>query len=177
MKYDPALHHRRSIRLSGYDYTQAGAYFVTACTAARRRLFGELVGSEMRLSRYGAIALECWEAIPEHCPRVELDAFVVMPDHIHGILVLPEDADRARVAARERFSKPVAGSLPTIVRLYKAAVTRQINEWRGTANPPVWQRNYYEHVIRSQAALERIRAYIVDNPSRSALDQRPEQAG
>src|SRR5262245_6602365 len=167
MKYDPDVHHRHSIRLRGYDYTRAGAYFVTACTHARECLFGRIAGGEIRPSTYGAIALECWQSIPEHCPHVDVDAFVVMPNHVHGILVLVEDTARSSYApAQERFSKPVAGSLPTVVRLYKAAVTRRINDLRGTPGAPVWQRNYYEHIIRDQASLDRIRAYIASNPSR-----------
>jgi putative transposase len=172
MKYNADIHHRRSIRLRGYDYTRAGAYFVTACAHARESLFGQIVAGEMRRNTYGEIALECWQAIPDHGPHVELDAFVVMPNHIHGILVLPDDtASPLRQATQERFSKPVAGSLPTIVRLYKAAVTRRINEVRNAPGVPIWQRNYYEHIIRDQASLDRIRAYIADNPSRWASDR------
>src|SRR5215216_710218 len=138
MKYNPDIHHRRSIRLHGYDYTRAGAYFVTACTYARECLFGQIAGGEMRLNAYGEIALECWLAIPEHCPHVDLDAFLVMPNHVHGILVLVDAAiGRSHAPARERFGKPVSGSLPTIMRLYKAAVTRRIDELRDTPGAPV----------------------------------------
>ena len=172
MKYDSDIHHRRSIRLRGYDYTQAGAYFVTACTYARDCLFGQIVGGEMRLSAHGAIALECWQAIPQHCPHADLDAFVVMPNHMHGILMLADDAARsAHPPAQERFGRPVAGSLPTIMRLYKAVVTRRINELRNTSGAPVWQRNYYEHIVRDQASLGRIRAYIANNPLRWGIDR------
>jgi putative transposase len=172
MKYNPDIHHRRSIRLREYDYTGVGAYFVTACTHARECLFGQIAGDELRPSAYGEIALECWLDIPKHCPHVDLDAFIVMPNHIHGILVLVDDTARSSPApVQERFGKPVAGSLPTIVRLYKASVTRHINELRSAPGTPVWQRNYYEHVVRDQAALDRIRAYIISNPSRWEPDQ------
>lgn len=167
MKYNPDIHHRRSIRLRGCDYTSGGAYFVTANTHARECLFGQIVDSDLRLSEYGKIALECWLDIPNHCPQADLDAFIVMPNHIHGILVLDDDpANSSDAPAQERFGKPVAGSLPTIVRLYKAAVTRRINELRSGPGMPIWQRNYYEHIIRDDDALNRIRAYIITNPAR-----------
>src|SRR4051812_6812384 len=114
MKYNPDIHHRRSLRLREYDYTGAGAYFVTACTNGRECLFGWIDGGELSLSAYGQIALECWLAIPGHCPLVDLDACIVMPNHIHGILVLIDDRIGASsVPAHERFGKPVAGSLST----------------------------------------------------------------
>ena len=90
MPYDPQKHHRRSIRLKGYDYTQPGAYYVTLCTKARQCLFGDVIKGEMRLNSLGHIAFTCWQAIPEHFPHVELDAFVVMPNHLHGILVISD---------------------------------------------------------------------------------------
>jgi REP element-mobilizing transposase RayT len=172
MKYNPDIHHRRSIRLRGYDYTSGGAYFVTVNTHARECLFGQIAGDELSLNAYGEIALECWLEIPTHCPQADIDAFVVMPNHIHGILVLIDDMDPALDApAQERFGKPVAGSLPTIVRLYKAAVTRRINELRGAPGIPIWQRNYYEHIIRDHEALTRIRTYIITNPTRWKVEQ------
>jgi putative transposase len=167
MKYNPDIHHRRSIRLRGYDYTSGGAYFVTANTHARECLFGQIAGGELDLNAYGQIALECWLDIPTHCPQADLDAFIVMPNHIHGIVVLVDDAARSSLTpVQERFGKPVAGSLPTIVRLYKAAVTRRVNELRDALGMPIWQRNYYEHIIRDDESLNRIRAYIVSNPLR-----------
>ena len=167
MKYNPDIHHRRSIRLRGYDYTSGGAYFVTAVTHTRECLFGRIADDELSLNEYGEIALECWLNIPTHCPQADLDAFIVMPNHIHGILVLVDDTAKfSDTLAQERFGKPVAGSLPTIVRLYKAGVTRRINEMRDGAGMPIWQRNYYEHIIRDDEALNRIRAYIVSNPAR-----------
>lgn len=172
MKYNPDLHHRRSIRLRGYNYTSAGAYFVTACAYARECLFGQIAGGEMRLSVCGQVALECWLDIPIHYPQIELDTFSVMPNHIHGILVLVDDAAKSsNLPAQERFGKPVAGSLPTIVRLYKAAVSRRINELRSAPGVPIWQRNYYEHIIRNDESLNRIRTYIDTNLLRWETDQ------
>jgi len=172
MKYNRDINHRHSIRLHGYDYTRAGAYFVTACVHARECLFGQIVDGVMRLDAYGEIALEYWQAIPEHCPYVDLDAFVVMPNHIHGILMLKDTTIQSvHPPTQERFAKPVAGSLPSIVRLYKAAVTRRINSLHDAPAVPVWQRNYYEHIIRDQTALDQIREYIATNPLRWEQDQ------
>ena len=96
MPYDSQKHHRRSIRLKGYDYTQPGAYYITLCTKARQCLFGDVVKGEMRLNSLGYIAFTCWQAIPNHFPHVELDAFVIMPNHLHGILVISDTLTRAR---------------------------------------------------------------------------------
>jgi REP element-mobilizing transposase RayT len=91
MKYDPQKHHRQSIRIKGYDYSQAGAYFLTLCTYQRQCLFGEIVGGAMQLNPYGQVVEDCWQAIPEHFPRIALDVFVVMPNHIHGILLITDE--------------------------------------------------------------------------------------
>ncbi len=185
-RYDPDRHHRRSIRLKGYDYAQAGAYFVTLCTQGRACLFGEAVDGEMRLNARGEIVRQCWADMPIHFPRVALDAFVIMPNHVHGIIVL---ADDALVGARhavplpnavpvpshreqmERFGQPVAGSIPTIIRSFRSAVTYRLNALRGTPGTPVWQRNYYEHIIRNERAMIAIREYILNNPIQWAVDR------
>ena len=105
MKYNPDIHHRRSIRLRGYDYTRAGAYFVTACTHARECLFGQIVGGEMCLSAFGLVADAYWQSIPDHFAGVELDAFVVMPNHIHGIVVLPDASTPSPIGS----TSPIGG--------------------------------------------------------------------
>nr|WP_315862938.1 transposase [Thermosynechococcus sp. NK55a] len=294
MPYDPERHHRRSIRLKGYDYTQPGAYFITICTHDRACLFGEVVEGQMRLNEAGHIAQQCWTDIPNHFPHIQLDEFIIMPNHVHGILVIVHHVHH--VGARhavpphgmpphgmpphgmpphgmpphgmpphgmpphgmpphgmpphgmpphgmpphgmpphgmpphgmpphgmpphgmpphgmpphgmpphgmpphgmpphgmpphgmpphgmppppmaspnptvEQFGKPVHGSLPTIVRSFKSATTRHINILRGTPGAPVWQRNYYEHIIRNEDALHRIRQYIATNPLRWHLDR------
>ncbi|HSM82944.1 MAG TPA: hypothetical protein VLS96_14735 [Nodosilinea sp.] len=87
MKYNPDKHHRRSLRLKGYDYSAAGAYFITICAFQRHCLFGQVVNGEMQLNEFGQIAAECWQAIPEHFSHIELDEYIVMPNHVHGILV------------------------------------------------------------------------------------------
>jgi REP element-mobilizing transposase RayT len=141
MKFDPqstltgTRHHRRSIRLPNYDYTQPGGYFVTIVTYQRAMSFGEIVNGEMRLNDFGRIADGYWRAIPDHFPNVELGAYVVMPNHVHGILVINDDVDadastsiRSTIyrAPTEQFQKTVSGSIPTIVRSFKSAVTRHI---------------------------------------------------
>lgn len=183
---------RRSIRLKGYDYTQPGAYFVTIVTLQRQSLFGEVVDGRMVLSPWGQIAQQEWLKTAELRENVELfeDQFIVMPNHIHGIIWIIDSVRRDTAAPRrtgtapprrtgtappcpyrlEAFGKPVSGSLPTVVRAYKSAVSYQVNALRGTKGAPLWQRNYYEHVIRSETELSRITAYIQMNPDRWSED-------
>jgi REP element-mobilizing transposase RayT len=170
MTFDSQKHHRRSIRLKEYDYTQPGGYFITIVTYQRGLLFGEIVNEEMRLNDYGKTADECWCAIPEHFQNVEVGAYVVMPNHVHGILVINDDR-RGTIyrAPTEQFQKPVRGSIPTIVRTYKAAVTRRIGREQNATG--MWQRNYYEHVIRNHEDWDRIHRYIETNPSMWAEDE------
>jgi len=174
VRYDPERHHRRSIRLKGYDYTQLGAYFVTIVTRDRTCLFGEIAEGAVRLNQMGHIVRECWLAIPDHFPHAMLDEFVVMPNHVHGIIVLNGTENvgaRHAVPLPEQFGKPIPGSIPTIIRSFKSAVTKRINDHRGTPGVPVWQRNYYEHIIRNEDDLEAIRRYIACNPLRWHLDR------
>ncbi len=190
---DRARYHRRSIRLQGYDYTQPGAYFVTVVTQNRVCLFGEIVTGRMRLNRLGKIVYEEWFRTARLRPYVELrpDEFIVMPNHIHGIIRIVDIIDDNNVGAGrrraptgrrraptttpgatlEQFGCPVPGSIPTIIRAFKSATTRRINEWRGTPGARVWQRNYWEHIIRNEKALERIRRYILTNPARWQMDR------
>lgn len=175
-KFDPQKHRRRSIRLPEYDYSQPGAYYVTIVTWHRESLFGEVVDEEMRLNRFGLIARQQWEKLPERFPHVELGAYVIMPTHMHGILAIIDgrgtagnrkdlDGDLSRRApTREQFQKPVKGSLPTMIRSYKSAVSFRINLMRGTEGVPVWQRNYYEHIIRDEKDLRNKTDYINSNP-------------
>jgi REP element-mobilizing transposase RayT len=168
MKFDPADHHRKSIRLKGYDYAQSGGYFVTLVTLWREYLFGEIVEGKVHQSPLGRIVDECWRSIPEHFPNVELGAYVVMPNHIHGIIIIYDGRGTIYRAPThyapiiERFGKPTVGSLPTIVRTFKSTVTRRAERELNSGN--IWQRNYYEHILRDQADWERISTYIADNP-------------
>ena len=170
---------RRSIRLRGYDYSQAGVYFVTICTHNRRSeksfapyLFGEIVDGEMVLNDVGRLVAKCWRDIPAHFPHVELDEFIVMPNHVHGILLIANCRGTAcRAPTGERFGKPIGGSLPTIVRSFKSAATKRINERRNEPGMKFWQRNYYEHIIRNEGELSDIREYIVNNPLKWEFDR------
>lgn len=172
MTFDPNIHRRRSLRLKDYDYSQAGAYFVTVCVQNRECLFGEVVAGEMQLNNAGRMVVRCWQAIPDHFPHVALDVFVVMPNHVHGIIVLMGGRGTAcRAPTNEQFGKPVPGSIPTVMRSFKSAATKHINELRHTAGVPVWQRNYYEHIIRDENSMARIREYIINNPLQWALDR------
>jgi REP element-mobilizing transposase RayT len=183
MPYNADQHHRRSIRLSGYDYAQAGAYFVTLCTHQRECLFGEVVDGEMRLNAFGCVVEEEWFASARIRQEIELDAFVVVPNHIHGIVWIAVGATgRSPVQTSYKSSMqhrprgPAPRSLGAFVAGYKSAVTKRINALRNTPSAPVWQRDYHEHVIRNETALDAMRTYIVNNPSRWDVDRYNHQA-
>ena len=170
-RYDQGRRRRRLVRLQGYDYAGLGSYFVTICTQNRGCLFGDIANGEMRLNGFGRTAKASWEEIPAHFPGVEVDTFAVMPNHVHGIIVIarptPNPTPRATRASPLRGAAgPRRRSIGAIVGSYKSAVSKRINRSRGTAGTPVWQRNYYEHIIRDDADLNRIRQYIWDNPAR-----------
>ncbi len=163
MAHNPDFSHRRSIRLRHYDYDNYRAYFVTICTHQKQCIFGERLQRNMRLSNLGAIAYNYWLKIPQHFSHVTLDIFVIMPNHIHGIVWLNHEQKQS--TSKRKFGDIVAGSLSSIIRSYKAAVTKEINLMCGQKGTSlVWQRNYYEHIIRDEKALQNIRKYIQDNP-------------
>jgi putative transposase len=166
MHYDPNKHHRRSIRLKGYDYTQAGAYFITIVTQDRACLFGEVVEGEMRLNPFGEIVAESWQWLAMQYDYVELDEWVIMPNHLHGTIVITDDRGGSRTAPTVK-RKPVG----RLIGAFKTVSTKRINEHRDTPGVPVWQRNYYEHIIRNEDDLEAIRRYIACNPLRWHLDR------
>ena len=153
---------RRSVRLRGHEY-RSGTYFVTICTHDRVPTFGEVVQGRVHLSPAGRIARMCWLQISRFHAHVTLDAFVVMPDHIHGIL---RCVDPPALTRTRRFGDAVPGSLSTILGTYKAEVTKRVNALRRTPGKKIWQRNYYEHVVRRRRDLDRIRWYIATNPRR-----------
>lgn len=148
---------RKSPRLQGYDYSQAGAYFVTICTKNRHHLFGHVDGDKMCLSDEGDIAYANWQIIPEHYTDVDLDAFVVMPNHIHGILIL---------LGNDTAFKTVLGR---VINAYKGAVTARIRK-RTDTDMIVWQSRYHDHIIRDEVDLNRLREYVMYNPARWAED-------
>ena len=156
-------HHRHSVRLQGYDYSQSGAYFVTICAYNRECLFGEIVGNDIRLNDYGVIAKDEWIKSSEIRKEIKLDEFVVMSNHIHGIVWInnPVGANGRSPLHRTNMGSK---TLSSFVAGYKSTVTKQINGLRRFPGVPVWQRNYYEHVIRGDTELNRIRQYIMENP-------------
>ena len=154
-------HNRRSIRLQGYDYSGAGAYFVTVCTHNRACLFGDIEDGQMVLNDAGKIVTDEWMKSGEIRNEIELGEWVVMPNHFHGIVII------------RRGDRPVATmpgprpkSIGSLMSGFKSAVTKRINEMRNTPGAKLWQRNYYEHVIRNDDELHRIREYIPNNPVR-----------
>ena len=167
-KFDPKKHHRKSIRLQGYDYSQAGAYYVTIVTYHRDCLFGEIVKEEMILNDFGKIADKCWREIPDHFPFVELGAHVIMPNHAHGIIVIRDIDGRGAAMLRPYDDNAThkinvtPGSLGAIVRSFKSAVSYRIHKEHNATG--IWQRNYYEHIIRDEKDLQNKTDYIEANP-------------
>jgi len=152
----PELPNRRSIRLSGYDYTRPGAYFLTICAKGGLCLFGEVVGEEMQVNAAGRMVQQAWDQLPQKYLHVRNDAFVVMPNHVHGIVILTEvPAD---------LTSKTLHPLSEVVRRFKTDSARAINQLRQTPGISVWKRNYYEQIIRNPQSLDRIRNYISNNP-------------
>jgi putative transposase len=160
---------RRLSRLKEYDYSRPGGYFITICTKNRSCLFGVVDNDRVILNQYGEIIQISWLTLPEHYHNVELDVFVIMPNHIHGIIWLTD------VGAGLKPAPTVPAChchpLPEIVRGFKTFSSRKINQLRNMSGTALWQRNYYEHVIRRDESLEKIREYIETNPLRWALDK------
>lgn len=186
---DTTHSHRRLLRLKDYDYAQAGAYYVTVVTQARVCLFGDVIGGEVRLNEAGSLVLRAWNDLPDHYANASLDAFVVMPNHVHGVIVLGDALERTERAEKTGLRPaptptPMADptsvpmntrpskihALPEIIRAFKSFSARRINEHRNKAGEQVWQRNYYEHVIRNERELNEIREYIICNPQNWECD-------
>jgi putative transposase len=165
--YDPQKHHRRSIRLRHWDYRSAGVYFITICTHQRQYLFDE--------TQFRNIAEVAWQSIPnhDHAARVQLDEWIVMPNHFHGLLVLAplDDKEDAEPADNRGLKGPAPGSIGAIVGNFKSLVSRRINNLRRTTGAKVWQRGYYDRIIRDERHLNITRQYIRDNPRRWAEDR------
>ena len=151
------------MRLSGYDYRTPGAYFVTICTAGNQPLFGEVQEGRVQLNELGKIADGCWKAIEHIRGGIAVDRHIVMPNHIHGILHFSTEdvTDNVPAAVRDL----AAGSLGAILGQYKSIVTKRSQFLRPPPPRSIWQRNYYDHIIRSVASLEKIRQYIFENPA------------
>jgi REP element-mobilizing transposase RayT len=206
-KYNPKIHHRKSIRLKGYDYSQAGLYFITICVQGRACLFGEIENGKMKLNDAGNIARNCWLEIPNHFPNAILHEHIIMPNHIHGIIELktytvgaenfppnianapnianganitnaPNIANGANITNavnntnRANVDSPLRSpskNIGSIVRGYKIGVTKWMRQ--NTDVYDVWQRNYYEHIIRDEQSYQRISDYIINNPEKWADDK------
>jgi len=152
MKYDPRRHHRRSIRLKGYDYSRPGAYFVTICTHERACVLGEVMDDELVPSKEGIVVCQTWEELARNFTGIRLDAFTLMPNHVHWIVWITE--------ANDIPSPP----LSEIVRRFKSASALKINYLRHSIGVPFWQRNYHERIIRNEGELRVKREYILNNP-------------
>ncbi len=196
MPYNPAIHNRHSIRLLGYDYSQPGAYFLTINSHKKEHLFGRVVDGVVQLTPVGEIAQEQWLKIPAHFSNVLLDEFVIMPNHLHGILVITErDIHTGKGKAfdfwlkQKYFNKnndstehnylsnhgsnalPIRagsnpGSIPAVVQNFKSITSRRINKLLETPGSTIWHRNYYEHVIRDDKDYARIVEYMRENPKK-----------
>ena len=188
MTYNPDIHHRRSIRLKGYDYSSGGAYFVTICAHGRECLFGQVVNNEMQVNDAGEMLENVWFELPGRFPNVVLDTFVVMPNHFHGIVLIvgaPLAApffESPGVAApffesqygNEGTTKRGAASSATlgeIMRAFKSISAVKVNRLLGRQGRPLWQRNYYERIIRNDEELYSVREYIMCNPAKWAEDE------
>jgi putative transposase len=185
MLYYPEKHHRQSIRLKGYDYGQEGAYFVTICVQDRKCLFGDIMNGEMRLNNVGNMIRENLEELSKRFKSIFIDEYIIMPDHLHGILIIQENIGASLVDAPvddqidTRLNNKRAGTRPAptkigladVIGSFKSITTHKyINGVYNSNWPPfnkrLWQRNYYEHIIRNEDEYYRIKKYIIENPSK-----------
>ena len=185
-KYNPNIHHRRSIRLKGYDYSKAGAYFITICSENRICRLGNiavgagLAPAQMILNEFGQIAHNEWMKLLERFTNFELDVFQIMPNHIHGIIVLntvgatlavsQNDSDENNISGLDNSAgASPAPTVSDIVGAYKSLVANgclDIYKSRNQTMGKLWQRNYYEHIIRNEQSYHTISNYIVNNPAK-----------
>lgn len=205
MPYDPKIHHRKSIRLKGYDYSQDGLYFVTICCEKKVCRFGNIKDGKMHLNEYGEIAYTQWSKLAERFTNCELDVFQIMPNHMHGIIVLNNPAMATRAVSKNDkkhiAGAPLAGALNDenneimemerpgaspaqtdtnaatlgdIIGAYKSIVANEclkIYKSKSQRMGKLWQRNYYEIIIRNQHSYQRISEYIINNPSKWDSDK------
>ena len=164
-QYNFDIHHRQSMRLKGYDYSLPGAYFVSIVTENRECLFGDITDNRMKLNGAGEIVEQVWLDLPKHYPMLELDLYVVMPNHIHGILCIIE---KENLSNEGKEKNP---SLGNIIRSFKSISAININKILNRQGQSVWQRNYHDHIIRDEQDLNGRRQYIIDNPARWEEDE------
>jgi REP element-mobilizing transposase RayT len=175
MQRDEILHPgHHTIRLKGFDYSLPGSYFVTICAADKRKLFGRIVASQIELSKIGKIILECWNEIPRHFAAVAIHTSVLMPNHIHGIIGIGSQKERkcaAPLPEKDNGRPTVAsGSLGAIVRSFKSAAAKRAHQelgWKGE----VWQRNYFERILRDGQEFADAIRYIAENPMKWEWDK------
>lgn len=175
------MRRRHSLRLRGHDYRQNGAYFVTICTYKAACLFGNVIDGEMILNDIGNIVQDEWLKTSQVRTNVQLDTFVVMPNHLHGIVHIAANEDRAtqRVAPTGESGHPAqidhaprrsrslqAGSLGAIVGQFKSAVSKRCRQITGLSDLQIWQRGYYDSILQSERILNDARSYIAANPER-----------
>lgn len=174
-QYGPERHRRRSIRLKGYDYSQAGVYFVTICTKNRDHYLGNIARDKMGLSRIGRIIGQFWIAIPDHFNNAHLDEYIIMPNHLHGIITIDlncrGEVSSPKIQGRGTLPLQEKRSLGDIIGYFKYQSTKYVNEILQSPGKTIWQRNYYEHVIRNEDELNRIREYIQINPLKWQFDR------
>ncbi|KOR35629.1 transposase [Planktothricoides sp. SR001] len=180
MTYNPDIHKRQSIRLKGYDYSQSGFYFITICCYQRECLFGDIINSQIILNNFGELVKKEWLKSAEIRKEIKLGEFVIMPNHFHGIVIINQTNNNynhvhtndvganGRSPLQEIQSSPqqismTPKSLSSLIAGFKSATTKKINIIRNTPKTPVWQRNYYDHIIRNDESLERIREYVQNN--------------
>ena len=186
MPYNPNIHHRRNIRLKEYDYSQNGLYFVTICCKDKICRFGQIEDGEMILNEHGKIAFDEWLKLMKRFSNFESDVFQIMPNHIHGIIILNEPHVGATLAvAQNTVNKndnkrttarvvPTIGAISDIIGAYKSLVMTECLKIYKSQNEIMgkfWQRNYYEHIIRNEKSFENIAKYIIDNPKMWTKDK------
>lgn len=186
MKYNPKIHHRRSIRLQGYDYSQAGAYFLTICCEDGLYRFGNIINGDMILNEYGQIAYNQWNKLPGRFLNMQLDVFQIMPNHLHGIIalnhapvgatlaVVPDNVPVVPDIRAGLAPAPTANTVRNIVGAYKSLVANvclEIHKSKNEMMGKLWQRNYYEHIIRNEQSYQTMSEYIINNPSKWKEDK------
>jgi putative transposase len=198
--YNPKIHHRHSIRLKNYDYSSGGMYFITICTIEKKCIFRDIINGEMKLSPIGEIANNRWLEIPEHFKNVELDEFIIMPNHVHGIIVINDINNKTNnhcdaglgeglgegTSPLQHIHQPIYDmgqqikskqsdtqkrTLGQVVAYYKYGSTKEINTIYNSVGKKIWQRNYYDRIIRNEKELDKICEYIINNPLKWELDK------
>ena len=175
---------RKSLRLKEYDYSREGAYFITICTYDRKCLLGNVINEKMTLNQFGYIILECWNSLTGRYTNIELDKFVVMSNHVHGIIKIVDNVGAIHelsLQGKNCTNQQIERRrmlIPKVVGYFKMNAAKQINIVRNTSGNPLWQKNYYEHIIRNVDKLHKIREYIQNNPLKWHLDrENPERTG